>query len=751
MRHPLASILMAVVLLDLLPAAQAASLPPDVLTQLNTYNEVWPSPSTNGPMGSMPLGNGEVTANVWVENGGDLMVYCGKSDTWSEGTRRLKLGRVRMHLTPNPFTNGSPFRQTLDFYHGNMDITAGPTGAQTRLRVWVDANQPVIRVEVSGDQAFTMTSSNEVWRSALFSKSAGDSGNLVHEGQAVAWTESPDVALSLADRVVVYHRNATSVYQALLRGENLDGQWTNDPDPYINRTFGVTVKGANFKVLDNHALQSASGTRCALSIYAYTAQTATLDDWQNQMSNVVAQVEATDAATAWTNHCNWWDAFWNRSWIFVNGDADATNTTRGYIETRFVSACQGRGKHPIKFNGGSFVFEYDPLYSVDGPAWGPAYWNQNCRLIYWPMVAAGDYDLLQPFFNAYTNMMPLQMTATRKYYNHGGAFFPETFNFFGLYRLSDWGGDPHGTLPGNGAMRYHWQGALEVLAMMLDCYDRTQDAAFATNCIVPFAAQVVRFFDQHWPRVGGQIVFYPATALETYRDCTNPADYIAGLRNDISKLLALPANLTTPALVSEWTNCFTALPPLPLDDTGTYVKPAQKHGGAQNNENPECYCIFPYRIYGIGKSLALGLATFNHRGWKTLPFSRGNFSWSQDVIQQPLLGLTSAAQAQVIADFTHIQSGCRFAGYGCLDNDGFPANETMSAAATGLQFMLMQCDGEQIILLPSWPSNWSVSFKLHAPKQTTVECEVREGKLTKLVVTPESRRENIQVSAPRSS
>jgi hypothetical protein len=33
----------------------------------------------------MPLGNGDITANVWVENnGGDLMMYIGKSDCWSE-------------------------------------------------------------------------------------------------------------------------------------------------------------------------------------------------------------------------------------------------------------------------------------------------------------------------------------------------------------------------------------------------------------------------------------------------------------------------------------------------------------------------------------------------------------------------------------------------------------------------------------------------------------------------------------------
>jgi Domain of unknown function (DUF5703) len=60
---------------------RAATLPLGILSQLNSYNEVWTSPSTNGSPGSMPIGNGDITANVWVENGGDLMMYIGKSDS----------------------------------------------------------------------------------------------------------------------------------------------------------------------------------------------------------------------------------------------------------------------------------------------------------------------------------------------------------------------------------------------------------------------------------------------------------------------------------------------------------------------------------------------------------------------------------------------------------------------------------------------------------------------------------------------
>src|SRR6267154_2566142 len=117
----------------------AAVLPADVLSQLNGYNVVWTTPSTNGSPGSMPIGNGDITANVWVESGGDLMMYIGKSDAWSEATRLLKVGRVRMHFSPNPFASGAPFRETLNYHNGEIDIIAGPSGSQVSLRIYIDA------------------------------------------------------------------------------------------------------------------------------------------------------------------------------------------------------------------------------------------------------------------------------------------------------------------------------------------------------------------------------------------------------------------------------------------------------------------------------------------------------------------------------------------------------------------------------------------------------------------------------------
>ncbi len=96
---------------------------------------VWTTPSTNAA-GSMPVGNGDLGLNVWVDPDGDLFLYAGKTDAWDGFGRLLKLGRLRLALTPNPFLTGQPFRQEMVLRNGAVEITAGSPGQQVNLRVW---------------------------------------------------------------------------------------------------------------------------------------------------------------------------------------------------------------------------------------------------------------------------------------------------------------------------------------------------------------------------------------------------------------------------------------------------------------------------------------------------------------------------------------------------------------------------------------------------------------------------------------
>lgn len=96
----------------------------DMGERLSDYNVIFDSKGSSAK-DSMPIGNGDIGANVWVEDNGDLVMYLAKGDTFSEATRLLKLGKVRIKLTPNPFAAGKPFKQELSLIDGTVYITAG--------------------------------------------------------------------------------------------------------------------------------------------------------------------------------------------------------------------------------------------------------------------------------------------------------------------------------------------------------------------------------------------------------------------------------------------------------------------------------------------------------------------------------------------------------------------------------------------------------------------------------------------------
>ena len=90
----------------------------------------------------------------------------------------------------------------------------------------------------------------------------------------------------------------------------------------------------------------------------------------------------------------------------------------------------------------------------------------------------------------------------------------------------------------------------------------------------------------------------------------------------------------------------------------------------------------------------------------------------------------------------------RFPGfYGPLGSDGnaVPDLEHLASLRTTLHFMLLQNDGDRILLFGGLPRGWEVDFKLHARYGTTVEGTCKGGKLENLLVTPPSRRKDVVI------
>jgi alpha-L-fucosidase 2 len=719
---------------------------------------------------SMPIGNGDLAANVWTEQNGDLLLLVAKADSWTELGKLVKLGRVRVRLTPNPFVGTTDFRQVLRLKDGSIEITSGSNA----VLVWIDANHPAIHVEAKLEHPATMQAKLELWRTRThpYDESSPDKGGLFEMGSHTIPLnfEADTVLPASANQVTWYHFNPSSIYPIVLKQEHLESLLQKYPDPLLHRCFGAALTGPGLVSSDDHTLSSALPAQSLrLDLIGLTkAEAASPEAWKSDIDSVIKSVSAVPLVAAWAMHQQWWQGFWNRSWIHVSGTEAAARVSQGFIMQRYMMAAASRGAFPAKFNGGLFTVGHDMTgngesttqdHNPDFRAWGSSYWNQNNRLLYWPLVEMGDFDLLKPWFDMYMHGLALAKDRTQAYFHHAGAAFIETGYFWGVPNLNDFGWDNPTTELRSEWMRYHIQGTLEVISQMLDEYDVTQDAEFARKDIIPFAEAIVTYYNLHWPRgENGKLKFAPVQSLETYqRDAVNPTPDIAGLKSVLPRLLELPAEWTSPEQRETWKKVLADLPAIPIgktangklppfgegDPAGTpTILPAESYGKTSNAENPELYVVFPYRLYGVGKpDLSLALNTFAARRF---PW---DVCWGQDGPQSAVLGLTAVAKKAAIDEFTDYGDE-RFSWFWKAGGDWIPDLDNGGTGMMTLELMLMQYDGKRIQLLPAWPSDWTADFKLYAPYRTTVEGHVENGKVTRLKVTPQSRAKDVVIVAP---
>ena len=224
---------LAVALMAALTAMSAAASSPE------KYNVVWDSPSANAD-GSMPLGNGETSLNAWVNPTGELVFYIGRTDSWGDNGRLLKLGRVVVTLDPAPPMQ--PFKQTLSLVDGTMRVVFGEGNESVELDLWVDANHPVVNVDIDSQREIAATARIELWRtepSALPSVEVGDI--LFKDPQNRKTVVEPDTILSGRTRDIGwYHRNIKSVGPELTAELQGTAGYERD-DPLLHRTFGAII------------------------------------------------------------------------------------------------------------------------------------------------------------------------------------------------------------------------------------------------------------------------------------------------------------------------------------------------------------------------------------------------------------------------------------------------------------------------------------------------------------------------------
>ena len=754
-------------------------------------NVIWNTPSRNSSE-SMPCGGGDIGMNIWVEEG-DILFYLSRSGTFDENNCQLKQGRFRIRLSPNPLKDAKDFRQELKLKDGYVEVSAG----DTQIQLWADVYHPVVHVEITNAQPLRTEVSYENWRykERMIRKGEGQQCSYKWAPPKGAVTTADFVSLSSKRKLpgmtkkenllLFYHRNPEqTVFDIVVAQQGMENVKSQMMNPLKHLTFGGYLFGDNLEytgTTDNiyagtdyrawNFRSSKVSRKEQFCIVLHTEQTATVEQWEQDLQinlqRIAPQGKISSKIVSQDKKQTrlWWNAFWQRSFIEPIGDTENKNDsdikeiTRNYTLFRYMLGCNAYGSVPTKFNGGLFTF--DPCHIDEKQAFTPDYrkWGggtmtaQNQRLVYWPMLKSGDFDMMSSQFDFYNRMLKNAELRTQVYWQHNGACFCEQIENYGLPNPAEYGFKrPEWFDKGveyNAWLEYEWDTILEFCQMILETKN------YANADITPYLPLIessLTFFDEHYRQLAsrrgrkaldgnGQLVLFPGSACETYKMTNNASSTIAALRTVLENYGKKDEMLKTiPPIPLRYIEIKDSLNPTASPELKQTISPAVSWERINNVETPQLYPVFPWRIYGVGKeNLELARNTYFYDP-EAIKF-RSHVGWKQDNIWAACLGLTEEAKRLTLAKLSN--GPHRFPAFWGPGYDWTPDHNWGGSGMIGLQEMLLQTNGEQILLFPAWSKEWDIHFKLHAPGETTVEATLKDGKVTDLKVLPESRKKDI--------
>ena len=744
---------------------------------LRQYNPVWNTQSKDASE-SMPCGGGDIGMNVWVEDG-EVLFYLSRSGVFDENNVFPKLGRVRLNFFPNPF-EGAEFRQELKLEDGYVEISAEKGGKCTRIQLWANVFTPVVEVKVESQMKLDFFATYETWRfePLVWNIPGQERASIAFRNAPVKAVIQPDSVNFLDKGVLWYHQNQErTLFDLTVLQESLGGIMHQLWNPLKYLTFGGYMEGSNMvcdgitegKYIDTsfkgYRLRSAQASnKHDLRLFFHTEQTPDIQRWKDSLMTLRSGF-LQKAETEFRRTRSWWNDFWRRSHVVIQADSckaesPAWQVGRNYQLFRYQLGCNAYGKLPTKFNGGLFTFDPSLVnenapFTPDHRDWGGGtHTAQNQRLVYWPMLKNGDSDMLKPQLDFYLNALPNAEARVRHYWGHEGACFTEQLEWFGLPMVASYGWNRpallHPGIQDNAWIDYEWDTVFEICKMALDMHAYTGKDIHE---YLPLIEICLLFYDRHYQYLAsqrsrsvldgnGKLILYPSTGCETYKMAYNASNTIAALKSVTNQLLALSSDYLSEEKRIYWEGFLKRIPDIPFRECEGHrtIAPAVTWQRINNIEIPQLYPVFPWGLYGIGlPDLEVAVNTWKY-GLDDKS-QRGYVSWHQDAIFCARLGLTDEAKEVTLKKMT--DSPRRFPTFWRPGHDWVPDHNWGGSGMIGVQEMLMQVVDNRIYLFPAWPKDWDVDFKLHAPDNTTIECSLKGGKIRKLVVFPESRKQDV--------
>lgn len=792
LRHRLL-VLVFLVLFHAIGCAESSSVYPD------QYNIVWETQSKNAS-DSMPVGGGDIGLNVWVEKN-ELLLYMQRSGVHDEYNGFPKLGRVRIWTEPNVFAGADVFRQELKLREGYVEISAKHAECgDVRFRVWAEVHQPKVQIECKSGKAITYYAQYESWRTEPRRLSIGDErerdrwGWWDTGGWPYAVVLEPDQFLQEKDRFTFYHINpeekltSKMAYKIMGLGEyygkyfeplkdlvwggRMDTPGMKFDDRSEGKYFSTDYVGWRYK-------SKLPSTSQDITFFFRNSRCGSGEKW---LEGLEASQEAAHQSKdeAWAANLKWWKAFWDKSYIVLNPEKDENDPVwcvgRNYNLFRFMTALNAYGENPTMFNGGLLSVDPGTIskrmdFHPDWRAWsGGNYTLQNQRWVYWPMLKWGDFEHMESQFNFFSRNLDVYKLRVEKNYGHPGILIEEVGTVYGLPMPMHYGFEDsyiekrirqdwmEPGLSSNWCVAHHHTAMLEFSHMILEYY---RYSGRDISKWLPIVKGTIDFYD-HFYRTRakynanfmeydahGKLIIFPSGACESHYWVSNPVPDIAGLMAIARGAKRLP---------DEWVKRFfdsreelerfeNTIPDFHTEEyKGDVVMPPGKSVAYSWWKKTELYInypMFPFNIIELGdEEMEYVHNTYRHwERWQTPDAWKFVRSWTNGNVAFARMGIIE--RAAELTQKTLEDGPFRFPSFWGPGYDWVPDHNWGGTGSVGLQEMLVQTLDDKIVLLPSWPDSWNADFRIHAPKNTTVEASFREGEVKKLITVPVSRKRDV--------
>lgn len=644
---------------------------------------------------AMPLGNGRLGVAVWAEHG--YTAQLNRSDTLPY---RLSPGRVVLPGLSR-ITHAPDYSARLNLYDGQFEERGGGMTAVT----YVAEKADVMIIDVAGaDPRTTQSAELTLW--------APRRPNVLAQGHAgmlaETWLDDQEAGAS--------HETFGSL--AVITAEASRVQCEQDSQLSVRLTFRPHADGS-FRIL--------------VSAPSWRGKEAT---------SVAAALVAQSGKVSREEHRVWWHKFWSRAGFMKMSSSDGSADYLANLRDidLFTAAAESRDRFP-----GSQAGIGDLFSSVqDTHKWGPsAYWHWNLRMQVSANLAAGLFQLNEPYFRLYRENLPAILKWTKQHMaGRSGACIPETMRFNGAgFENETWISNPAINC-GEDFKPYYNARTLstgaEVSLWIWQQFLYTDDLGFLRQNYQVIRESALFLLDYAKVGADGLLSTFPSNAHETKWDVHNPTTDIAAMRALFPVAIAAGKILhTDEQLGATLQSKLVHLPEFPLmspSAPGRLVSFAQAQPDAiiaesydvdaptHNTENIGLEPVWPYHLINPDSRMhALAVQTYLHRPYKNVA------DWSADPEQAASLGLAEEMRSSLLALTQHYQAyPSGMAGF--MGSEFYV--EQIGVLTDALQSALVQDEDDTLRIAPAWPKQWSVDATLYVKHQTKVDVQIHGGEIT---------------------